>query len=163
MLVTKEELKEIVSVPEVLQRYGVHIKGGRCKAICHDGKNYTAKVSDKLYYCFKCNKSMDIFDIVMHFNSCDFYTAFLLLGGGEKTDFRTRVKTNQAKLKKKNKLREQQKKKEKLRQVNLFIDTYRKIIREEESVGRVYSDPWSYCQHKLQYQIYLQEYHTEKR
>ena len=160
---TKEELKEVVSVPEVLQRYGVHIKGGRCRAICHDGKRLTAKVSSQLYFCFKCDKAMDIFDIVQHFEHCDFYTAFLLLGGEEKPTFRTRVKTNQAKAKREAARKREQDKKDKLTRINLFIDTYRKIIREEERAGNVYSDLWSYCQHKLQYQIYLQEYHTEKR
>ncbi len=160
---TKEELKEIVSVSEVLQHYGVHIKNGRCKSICHDGKNYTAKVSNKLYFCFKCNKPMDIFDIVMHFDDCDFYTAFQTLGGSSKPNFRSYVKTKQIRSKKKNRQRKEDFKKEKLRQINLFIDTYREIIREEEREGRVYSDLWCYCQHKLPYQIYLQEYYTEMR
>ena len=84
---TKEEIDErkqilldTVSVPDILYRYGVSVRNGRCKAICHEGNNYTVKVSHGLYYCFKCNRSMDIFDITMHFNNCDFWTAFEVIG-----------------------------------------------------------------------------------
>lgn len=160
---TKEELKEIISVPEVLGKYGVEVRNGRCKSICHDGRRYTAKATRQLYFCFKCNRPMDIFDITMHFNHCDFRTAYLLLGGEEKPTFTTRVKARQARLRREKIKRQKQKKKEQLRKINLFIDVYRKIIREEERVGRAYSDLWCYCQHKLPYQIYLQEYYTEAR
>ena len=42
----KEQLRIENTVSSVLSKHGIHIKNGRSKAICHDGKNYTAKVSD---------------------------------------------------------------------------------------------------------------------
>lgn len=156
---TSEEIKAITSVPDILARYGVEVKRGRCKAICHDGKKYTAKVSDDLYYCFKCNVNMDIFDIVMHFDNCDFRTAYELLGGIEKPSFTARVKANQTKIKRNHRIINEQKEKAKSNKMHTYITAYRNIIAEEEP----FSDPWCYCMNKLQYQIYLLELQVEKR
>jgi hypothetical protein len=155
----KEILKATVSVPDVLNRYGVQVKRGRCKAICHDGKNYTAKVSDELYYCFKCDQCMNIFDITMHFNNCDFWTAFELLGGTEKPSFTSVVKANKAKRERDQRIAKERKEKDSLKQIQMYITAYRNIIAEEEP----FSELWCYCINKLQYQLYLHEYYTEKR
>lgn len=155
----KEILKATISVSDILIWYGVQVKRGRCKAICHDGKNYTAKVSDELYYCFKCDQGMDIFDITMHFNNCDFWTAFELLGGTEKPSFTTRVKANKAKRERNQRIAKEREEKAKLKQIQSMITACRGIIASSEPFSHI----WCYCQNKLQYQIYLLEYYTEKR
>lgn len=156
---TKDEVKAMNTAPEVLMRYGIQVKRGRCKSICHDGKNYTAKVSNDLYYCFKCSQSMDVFDIVMHMDNCDFKTAFELLGGTDKPSFRTVRKAKTAKKERQGKINKQQELNFKIREIGMYIDAYRNIIAEEKP----FSDLWCYCQNKLQYQLYLHEYYTEKR
>lgn len=156
---TKDEVKAMNTVPEVLARYGVQVKRGRCKSICHDGRHYTAKVSDELYHCFKCDKSMDVFDVVMHMDNCDFRTAFELLGGTDKPSFRTVRKAKSAKKRRQAKIDKQREHSFKLKEINMYIDAYRNIIAEEDP----FSDLWCYCQNKLQYQLYLHEYYTEMR
>lgn len=156
---TKEEVRAMNSVPDVLMRYGVQVKRGRCKSICHEGKNYTAKVSDDLYFCFKCNEAMDVFDIVMHMDNCDFKTAFELLGGTDKPSFRTVRKAKSAMKRRQTKIDKRRELNFKLREMGMYIDAYRNIIAEEEP----FSDLWCYCHNKLQYQLYLHEYYTEKR
>lgn len=158
-MMTKEEVKAMNTVPDVLMRYGVEVKRGRCKAICHAGTHYTAKVSDELYYCFKCNKSMDVFDIVMHFSNCDFQTAFELLGGSDNPSFRAVRIAKTAKRIRQKRINKQQEIVRKLKQIHMYIDAYRNIIAEEEP----FSDLWCYCQNKLQYQLYLLDYYTEMR
>lgn len=155
----KETIKATTSVPEVLTRYGVQIKRGRCKAICHNGDNLTAKVSHGLYYCFKCNLAMDIFDITMHFNNCDFWTAFELLGGTKKPSFGAARKAKLARRRMQDTVAKQRKIEHELKQIRMYIDAYRNIIAEEEPL----SELWCYCQNKLQYQLYLLDYYTEKR
>lgn len=156
---TTEEVKAMNNVPDVLARYGVEVKRGRCKAICHDGKNYTAKVSNDLYYCFKCSKPMDIFDIVMHMDNCDFRTAFELLGGTDKPSFRTVRRAKASKRERQIKVNRQQEFNFKMKEIGMYIDAYRNIIAEEKP----FSDLWCYCKNKLQYQLYLHEYYTEMR
>ena len=156
---TTEEVKALNSIPDVLMRYGIEVKRGRCKSICHDGKHYTAKVSDGLYHCFKCGESMDIFDIVMHMDNCDFKTAFELLGGTDKPSFKTVRKAKSAKKERQTKVDKRLEFNFKLREIGMYIDAYRNIIAEEKP----FSELWCYCYNKLQYQLYLHEYYTEKR
>ena len=158
----KEALKVTLSVPDILSRYGVEVNRGRCKAICHEtrmrgAKN--AKVSEGLYYCFVCDKSMDIFDIEMHFSHCDFWTAFELLGGTEKPSFTATRKAKTAIRERDNKVKRQREDELILRRIRMHIAAYRNIIKESEPL----SDLWCFAQNKLPYQIYLLEYYDEKR
>jgi peptide methionine sulfoxide reductase MsrB len=158
----KEILKATITVPDVLSRYGIEVKRGRCTPICHEPRIHNAKnakVSDGLYYCFPCDKTMDIFDITMHFNNCDFWTAFELLGGTEKPSFTSVVKANKAKRERDQRIAKERKEKDSLKQIQMYITAYRNIIAEEEP----FSELWCYCINKLQYQLYLHEYYTEKR
>lgn len=156
---TSDEVKAMVSVPEVLARYGIEVKRGRCKGFCHAGKDLNAKVTRDFYYCYVCDTGMDIFQIVQWFDNCDFRTAFELLGGSDKPSFTTYVKASQGRRKREaDRIRTQQEKME-LRSIHMLITAYRNLIRESEP----FSDLWCYCQKKLQYQIYLLEYFNEKR
>lgn len=155
----KEILKANISVSDVLLQHGVKVRNGRCKSICHEGTNYTAKVSHELYYCFKCGKSMDIFDATMYFNNCDFITAFELLGGNETPSFTATVKANRAKKERDIRIVNEQKDKLKLRQIQICITAYRNVIATEKPL----SDLWCYCVNQLQYQLHLYEHYMEKR
>lgn len=159
---TKDEIKAITTVPAVLQQYGVDVKRGRCKAICHDTriqKAMNAKVTDEFYYCFVCQKSMDIFEVTMHLNHCNFRTAFELLGGTEKPSYRATVLANKAKREREQRIVEERKKKAELERIATLITAYRNIIHEENRMSELYA----YCYNKLQYQLYLLESVAEKR
>ena len=155
----KEELRLTTSVPSILNRYGVKIKWNRCRGFCHDGKDLNMKVFETGCHCFVCGESMDIFDIVQHFENCDFWTAFELLGGTEKPSFTARVKANKAKRERSQKIAKEREEKAKLRQIQSMVTAYRGVIASSEPFSYI----WCYCQNKLQYQIYLLEYYTEKR
>lgn len=155
----KDELRVTISVPSVLNRYGMKVKRNRCQGFCHDGKDYNMKVFETGCHCFVCNKSFDIFSIVQHFDNCDFWTAFELLGGTEKPSFTAVVKANKAKRDRHRRLAVEHKYKAELKTIQRLITAYRNILSESEPL----SDLWCYCQNKLQYQIYLLESHDEKR
>lgn len=153
----KEYLRATITATEVLSRYGITVKRKRCRGFCHDGKDLNMKVFKDGCHCFVCNRSFDIFDIVMHFNYCDFWTAFCLLGGSERTSFKVSRKGKAAKRKRQKELDKQEELNRKIKKINMYIDAYRNIIKREEP----FSDLWCYCQNKLQYQFYLHEYYTE--
>lgn len=155
----KEILKITTTVPDILKSYGVEIKRGRCRGICHEGKDLNAKVTRDYLWCYVCNSSMDIFDLTMHFNHCDFWTAFELLGGTERPSFTAVVKANKAKRELEIRKALEAKNKADLRRIQRFITAYRNIIATEEP----FSYLWCYCQNKILYQLYLLELHTEKR
>lgn len=155
---TSEEVKVMNTVPDILNRYGVQVKHGRCKAICHSGDGYTAKVSRYLYYCFKCNRSMDIFDITMHFNNCNFTGAMELLGGSERPSFTTIRKAKSAMRERNDRMVRQKEIELNLRGIRMYITAYRSLIASSEP----FSDLWCYCINKLQYEIYLLEFYSER-
>ena len=153
----KQILLDTITVSDVLSRYGIQVKHGRCKAICHEGKNYTAKVSQGLYYCFKCGQSMDIFDITKHFNYCDFWTAFELLGGTEQPSFTAIRKAKSALKERQDRIVKAQKEKAELRRIRAYITAYRELIK----VSEPFSDLWCECQNQLQLELYHLEYMTQ--
>jgi hypothetical protein len=156
---TSDEVKAMISVPEVLARYGIEVKRGRCKGFCHNGKDLNAKVTNEFYYCYVCDKGMDIFEIVQYLDNCDFKAAFEILGGTEKPSFTTYIKAAQAKKRRDMEIKRLQIEKAKVKKIQLLITAHRNIIAEAAPL----SDLWCYCQNKLQYQIYLLESHDEKR
>lgn len=155
----RDIIKSNITVPEVLQKYGVKVMRGRSIGICHAGKDLNAKVTNEYLWCYVCNESMDIFDITMHFTHCDFWTAFELLGGTEKPSFTATVRANKAKKERDNRIANELKEKAKLREIQCFITALRNMIEDSEP----FSELWCYSQNKLQYQLYLLELQTEKR
>lgn len=154
----KEYLKSIISVSEVLSRYGIQVKHHRCRGFCHDGKDYNMKVFRNGCHCFVCGKSMDIFDITMMLNYCDFWTAFELLGGTVKQSFTTSRKAKSALRERDQRIQVQHNDELKLRSIQMYITAYRRIIALEEP----FSDLWCYAQNQLPYQLYLLESYNER-
>jgi hypothetical protein len=154
----KEYLRATVSVPEVLNRYGIKVKWNRCRGFCHDGKDFNMKVFNTGCHCFVCGKSYDIFDITMMLNSCEFWTAFELLGGTEKQSFTTSRKAKQAVRDREQRIAQQRAEELRFRELQMYITAYRKIIEQEEP----FSDLWCYVQDRLPYQLYLLEEYIER-
>ena len=71
----KQDLRIMNKVPERLMMYGVEIKRGRCRGFCHNGHDFNMAVKDYYCFCYVCDKSFDIFDIVMFFENCSFSDA----------------------------------------------------------------------------------------
>lgn len=156
---TKDEIKATVSVPEVLERYGVKVIHGRCRGICHEGKNLNAKVSRDFYFCYVCNKGMDIFDLTMHFNQCDFKTALELLGGTDKPSFKAKIKAKQAAKARERRIIERERLNAEIIRFEREIRAYSGLVAEAEPM----SDEWCYYVNSLQYQQYRFDYAMEKR
>ncbi len=153
----KEYLRTAVSVPDMLVRYGVQVKWRRCRGWCHNGKDLNMKVFQDGCHCFVCGRSFDIFDIMMHFNNCDFWTAFELLGGTEKPSFTAYHKAKSALKERQDRTIKAQKAKAELRRVQVYITAYRALIATAEP----FSDIWCYSQNQLQLELYHLEYMTQ--
>jgi DNA primase len=157
---TKEEIKETVTVHEILSKYGYKPnRRGFYNCPFHLEKTASAKIKGKYLHCFGCGGTWDVFDITMELDQCDFHTAFELLGGTEKPSFTATVKANKRRREREQRIEEEHNDKAELRQIRDSITAYRNIIAEAEPL----SDLWTYCKNKLQYQLYLLDLHIEKR
>lgn len=79
---TTNEIKQSVSMREVVERYGIRIdRKGFCCCPFHKEKTPSMKIYKDSSHCFGCGRSDDIFSFVMGMEHCDFKTAFKNLGG----------------------------------------------------------------------------------
>jgi hypothetical protein len=154
----KQYLLATVTVKDVLSRLGIPVKWMRCRGWCHDGKDFNMKVFRDGCHCFVCGRSFDIFDITMHFNNCDFWTAFELLGGTEKPSFTAQRKAKSAMKERQDRIIKERKVKAELKRIRAYITAYRELLNKSEPL----SDEWCEYYNKLQYEIYLLEYMTDE-
>jgi len=94
---TVEEIKEAVTMPELLSKYGIRVnRNGFCNCPFHNEKTASMKVYPKSAYCFGCGWGGDVIKFVQAYNRCDFKTAFYELGGHyENTSEKEREQTRQ--------------------------------------------------------------------
>jgi hypothetical protein len=78
-----EEMKDRVSMTDLLEMYGIYPARGRNNYRCfvHDDHRPSAgltKSGDK-FHCFACGYTGNIFDVVQHFEQCDLKTAMKII------------------------------------------------------------------------------------
>lgn len=78
------DLAEVKRIPmaEVVRRYGIEInRVGFCRCPFHAEKTASMKIYQYSFHCFGCGAGGDQVDFVSQIESCDFKTAFKMLGG----------------------------------------------------------------------------------
>ena len=159
---TTDEIKQSVSMREVVERYGIHIdrKGFIC-CIFHNEKTASMKVYKDSVYCFGCGRSADIFSFVMGMEHCDFKTAYKALGGSyrQQSDHQRNLYHYHLQKRKEDEIKRLQR-----------IEQEKKEVIEEIRMQKifkicfpVFSDEWCEAVNRLEYLFYKLEYLTEKR
>ncbi len=152
---TKEEIRELYSMKDILERYGLP-QPNRTGFICcpfHKEKTASMKIYKKDFHCFGCGANGDIFTFVMLMDGLSFKEAFKELGGDSDNSFSTRLKIYQAR-KKREMQRKAEDKLNQKRELNyLLMEVYRKWLDRLEPL----SDAWCDTYNTLQYQEYLWE------
>lgn len=145
---TKEEIINQVSMPEVAQRYNIKISRGMCSCPFHGrDKHPSMKVYPTGYHCFACGSHGDIFSFVMQMEGCDFKSAFLMLGGSyeEQTDRQRKVnELKWARIKRRNSNKE-----DAAKDLNAEIAHALTYCREAINVLEPLSDDWCFFQNQL--------------
>lgn len=152
---TKEEIKDLYSMRDILERYGLS-KPNRAGFICcpfHKEKTASMKIYQKDFYCFGCAAHGDVFDFVMMMDGLTFKEAFNALGGDSDNSFSTRLKIYQARKKREMQRKIEEKLKQKRELNYLLMEVYRKWLNRLEPL----SDAWADAYNALQYQEYLWE------
>lgn len=153
---TKEEIKDLYSMKDILERYGLP-QPNRAGFICcpfHKGdREPSMKIYPKDFHCFACQANGDIFTFVMLMDGLSFKEAFKELGGENDNSFSTRLKIYQAQKKREMQRKTEEKLKRKRELTGLLMDVYRKWLNRLEPL----SDAWADTYNELQYQEYLWE------
>lgn len=141
---TTDEIKQSVSMHEVVERYGYHPnRAGFISCPFHKEKTASMKIYKGSYHCYGCHKNGDIFSFVMGIEHCDFKTAFSILGGTyehSKTDFSNKIRQEKFR-----RQREEEQKREHFQEqfkqeILLTWNLVKAAIRNYEP----YSDTWCY-------------------
>jgi hypothetical protein len=144
----KDYIRATVSVPSLLEGYGVQIRHGRCRGFCHGGRDYNMAVSEHICHCFVCNQSFDCFAVVMFFEGCDFMAAFEKLGGKRRETYAE----HRAKQKKLQEVRQTQKKKHDKRfELYILIAVCDAAIAEYHQTVTAGKEPTEYQQTLAEY------------
>ena len=159
---TTDEIKQSVSMREVVERYGIHIdRKGFCCCPFHKEKTGSMKIYKDSYNCFGCGANGDIFSFVMGMENCDFKTAYKALGGSyrQQSDHQRNLYHYHLQKRKEDEIKrlqriEQEKKEvtEEIRMQKLF-----------KKLSPVFSDDWCEAVNRLEYLFYKLEYLTKKR
>lgn len=159
---TTDEIKQSVSMREVVERYGVRVNNhGFCCCPFHKEKTPSMKIYKDSYNCFGCGANGDIFSFVMGMEHCDFKTAYKALGGSYKqqSDHQCNIHNYHLQKRRENELkrlqREEQEKRELIEEIKM-----QKLFK---MLSPVFSDDWCEAVNRLEYLFYRLELLTEKR
>lgn len=159
---TTEEIKQSVSMREVVERYGIHIdRKGFCCCPFHKEKTGSMKIYKDSYNCFGCGANGDIFSFVMGMENFDFKTAYKSLGGSYQqyeNDYQRKRFAYQL-AKRKETERRQKEKKQQLKAQVLEDIKYQQLFKK---MAPVFSDIWCDAVNKLEYDFYLLEELTKE-
>jgi len=154
---TVEEIKQNLSMSDVLARYGVKVnRNGMCCCPIHHEKHPSMKVFKDGYNCFACGANGDIFSFVQAMEGCSFKDAFISLGGTyERQDNRQARAAVQIGFERKKRIREKSEQDERL---------FRKYLMGAISLcdwwidnREPFSEDWCYAQNKLPWLLYVYE------
>lgn len=140
---TKDEIKQTVSMRSVVERYGIKInRGGFCKCPFHSERTASLKVYKDSFYCFGCGRHGDIFTFAQNAENCDFKTAFQILGGNyQPNDTMANLRRYRSEKGKETK----DIKREKLREQIKAVYTDLQFYIEGSKTLTPFSDEWCFC------------------
>ncbi len=150
---TKEEIKDLYSMKDILERYGLP-QPNRAGFICcpfHKEKTASMKIYKDSFYCFGCGAGGDIFTFVQELDGISFKEAYAELGGDYENSFSARLKIYQQQKKREMQRKTEERLKRKRELNYLLMEVYRKWLYRLEPL----SDAWADTYNALQYQEYL--------
>lgn len=153
---TREEIKEQVTMRDVLGRYGLRPnRAGFIRCPFHTGDDHASlKIYDRDFHCFACGANGDIFTFVQKMEHVSFREAFQSLGGTyRKPTFSSNLAVYRSQKRRVMAEKRQQRSREAKNLCLLLITVYRRWLRRSEPL----SDAWCDSYNALQKQLYIYE------
>ena len=159
---TTDEIKQSVSMREIIEQYGIKVNGhGFCCCPFHKEKTASMKVYKTSYNCFGCGANGDIFSFVMGMDHCDFKTAYKALGGSYKQQTDHQRNLHQYHLQKRKET--ENKRLQRLAQEKRELIEEVKMQKLFKKLSPVFSDMWCEAINRLEYLYYRLELLTEEK
>ena len=152
-----DEIKQSISMPDILAQYGIPVRRNMCKCPFHGvDKHPSMKVFKDGLNCFTCGWRGDVFDFVMAMDRCDFKTAFKALGG---TYEKVKSKSDKAKRMARIESKKDERKRSEKTEDKVFneLSAAIRICEIASNIYEVYSDEWCLAVNSLQSLEYIYE------
>lgn len=149
---TSEEIKERVSVRDVLQSHGIRIKRNMCSCPFHKDTDPSMAIYDKTVKCFSCGFNGDVFALTQKMDNCSFKEAFISLGGTY--DNMSQNAVIRAISRREAHKQEIERAKQRERDLYKALSKALAICENAGNVFEPYSDDWVYLLNKLPYLQY---------
>lgn len=75
MIDIKDEIKNLITMQDIVNKYGIKHKGAMFNCPFHKDQNASAKFYKNSFYCFSCNKTGDLIQFVQHLYNLTFQEA----------------------------------------------------------------------------------------
>lgn len=75
MVDIKDEIKNLITMQDIINKYGIKHKGAMFNCPFHKDQNASAKFYRNSFYCFSCNKTGDLIQFVQHLYNLTFQEA----------------------------------------------------------------------------------------
>lgn len=90
MIDIKDEIKNLITMQDIVNKYGIKHKGAMFNCPFHKDQNASAKFYRNSFYCFSCNKTGDLIQFVQHLYNLTFQEAMQKIN----VDFRLGLDSN---------------------------------------------------------------------
>lgn len=151
---TSEELKQSLSMEEVVGQYGFHPnRAGFISCPFHNGdRTPSMKIYKRDYHCHACGANGDIFSFVMGMEHCDFKTAYKRLGGSYKqsSDYQHNLYRYRMEKRKETENKRLQRIKEEKHNILEEVRLQKLFVK----LFPVFSDDWCNSMNRLEYLFY---------
>lgn len=140
MIDIKDEIKNLITMQDIVNKYGIKHKGAMFNCPFHKDQNASAKFYRNSFYCFSCNKTGDLIQFVQHLYNLTFQEAMqkINVDFGLGLDNNTKIDKNkileierkrkQEELAKKRKTEEYIKLSDKFRELRCEIERNQKLV-----------------------------------
>lgn len=168
MIDIKDEIKNIITMKDIINKYGIKHKGDMFNCPFHKDKNASAKFYRNSFYCFSCNKTGDLIQFVQLLYNLNFQEAMqkINLDFGLGLDNNTKIDKNKILEIERRRREEELAKKRKTESYIKLADQYRElryeIDRQLKLVNIVNWEEKVFEISKLQDQLELLEVEIEK-
>jgi len=144
---TVEYIKHTTKMEDVLSRYGIQVKNGKCLCIFHADTTPSMSIKDNKLHCFVCHRSADVFDVVKELEGCSFKDAYTILGGSYNNSATLEEKKKVAQAIKQQD--EQKRLQQEKRQKHMKLCNDISILRKQLIEMKPYSEEWCNSQMEL--------------
>lgn len=156
---TSDEIKRTTTMNKVLWRYGLKADRHGMLSCPFHGKDQHAsmKIYKDGFNCFACGANGDIFAFVMEYEGVSFKQAFQILGGtyehaAPEERRKASLDVKRRKLQAESERRKAERKKQELKERNIAITIYRKLLTTVEPTSDLWVR-WSFRLWDLEHQI----------